>query len=535
MSSSEALDFKRLYVLASVSVCFNKMAARRIILNILATYGRSIVSLFLGLMTTRWILAALGKSDYGLCGVVGSIIFFVTFLNEIFSQAISRFYAYSIGKSQSAENDDVGIRVWFNTSLSIHIFLPVFAFLVGFPIGEYAIRHWLVVPPDRINACCWFFRFSTVTAILSMLSVPYRAMYLAYQIITELAFFTLLRAIFLFLGAFCLSYIPGDKLIVYAILLMAINSGITLIQMFRAHHLFTGCRIIFREMFNRKCLEQIFLFFSARFMQGLGWGLRGNGSALLTNVYFGSEANASFSVAGTLSAQATSFSTGLANAFAPAITTAAGAGDREAMLALSLRSCKFGTLLVLVFGVPLIVEMNNWLHIWLENPPDRCWALCVCMVITFVLDYLTVGHHLALSANGKIFKWQLCEAILLALTLPVGWLLVIGGVDLFAIGLAYIITFGLTLCVRLWFGKRLLDLSVSAWFCRVLLPVSLLIIIDLPVSIVVSTCMEQGILRLGVVAMFSLILLLLSSWFILFDGEEKAYVIKMLRRLKELH
>ena len=42
---------------------------RRMFLNIVATYGRSLYALVWGLFISRWVLAALGKTDFGLYGV----------------------------------------------------------------------------------------------------------------------------------------------------------------------------------------------------------------------------------------------------------------------------------------------------------------------------------------------------------------------------------------------------------------------------------------------------------------------------------
>ena len=47
---------------------------RRIVLNIVATYGRSLYALVCGLFISRWGLAALGKTDFGVCGVVGGMM-----------------------------------------------------------------------------------------------------------------------------------------------------------------------------------------------------------------------------------------------------------------------------------------------------------------------------------------------------------------------------------------------------------------------------------------------------------------------------
>ena len=44
---------------------------RRIFLNIVATYGRSLYALVIGLFCGRWTLMLLGEVDYGLMGLVG--------------------------------------------------------------------------------------------------------------------------------------------------------------------------------------------------------------------------------------------------------------------------------------------------------------------------------------------------------------------------------------------------------------------------------------------------------------------------------
>ncbi len=46
---------------------------RRIFLNIMATYGRSLYALVCGLFISRWVLTAVGKSEFGLIGVVGGM------------------------------------------------------------------------------------------------------------------------------------------------------------------------------------------------------------------------------------------------------------------------------------------------------------------------------------------------------------------------------------------------------------------------------------------------------------------------------
>ena len=47
---------------------------RRIFLNIIATYGRSLYVFVCGVFVSWRLLAAAGKSEFGLCGVVGGMM-----------------------------------------------------------------------------------------------------------------------------------------------------------------------------------------------------------------------------------------------------------------------------------------------------------------------------------------------------------------------------------------------------------------------------------------------------------------------------
>lgn len=73
---------------------------RRIALNFIATYGRSVYTIVIGLFCGRWTLMALGEVDYGLMGLVGGMTAFISFFNSLMATAIGRFFAYSVGAAE---------------------------------------------------------------------------------------------------------------------------------------------------------------------------------------------------------------------------------------------------------------------------------------------------------------------------------------------------------------------------------------------------------------------------------------------------
>ena len=102
---------------------------RRMIFNIVATYGRSLLALGFGLFSSRWVLLSLGQTDFGLYGVVGGITAFIAFFNGLLGSAVSRFYAISVGQAESSCDKQAGLeesRRWFNIAVTIHTTLPIY-------------------------------------------------------------------------------------------------------------------------------------------------------------------------------------------------------------------------------------------------------------------------------------------------------------------------------------------------------------------------------------------------------------------------
>ena len=219
---------------------------RRIFWNVIATYGRSLYSLAIGLFTARWALNALGVSDYGLYGLIGGLTVFISFLNGTLSAANLRFYAVSIGSVRAADNKHAALedcRKWFNTAFSIHTLLPLVLVSIGYPIGAWVIRNFLTIPPDRVADCVWVFRFTCLSCFVGMMNVPFTAMYNAKQYIAELTVYSYVtstaNAIFLY---YMVSH-PGSWLFEYALWMCLLSVCPQMIICIRAFFVFQECRI----------------------------------------------------------------------------------------------------------------------------------------------------------------------------------------------------------------------------------------------------------------------------------------------------
>ena len=496
---------------------------KRILINASAAYVRSLLAAGLALFSGRWVLEALGATDFGLFYVVGAVIVFITFLNSLMAASAARQLSFAIGQGEPE-----GAGKWFNTALCAHLLLPVVLVLVGLPIGEYCIRNVLEIPPDRVGACVWVFRLSLVTAFVNMASVPYLAVFNARQQLSEPAAWGMLLSVYQFALAYALTRIEGDLLLVYAGFGMLGHVMFTAVQVLRARALFPECRCRLEHWFHAGRLRTLLSFASWTLFGSLGYLLRTQGSSILLNLVCGAKVNAAYGIGVTVSQQASNLSMALRSALAPEITAREGRGERQRVISLALRACKFSTLLILLFAIPLLLEMETVLRLWLRTPPAHTTVFCRLMLCELLVDALTIGHILAINAVGRVAAYNLVLGALHALALPLAWWLLRLGHPPGAVGVAALAASVLLLGGRLWFVRRLLDLPVRAWVGGVFLPCLTAGLSATGAGALWLVWMEPTPWRLAASATTSVTVLVLIAWRVALNTEERDVILRKL-------
>lgn len=502
-------------------------ANKRIAINAIATYSRTLLGMALGLFSSRWVLSSLGEVDYGLMGVVGSLIVFITFLNTVAAGACARFFAYSIGKK---DNEDL-IR-WFNVGVSVHLFLAVALVLIGFPIGEWLIENYLNIPTERLETAHWVFRFSMVAAFWTMFSTPFVAMFTATQNIAELTFWEILSILTNFGFVYWLTTYQGDAWLVYAGFTVLLAIAIGLCKVIRARIAFAGCRIKFEYWGDWNRIKQMFSYAGWTLFGNLGYLARTQLPAVLLNKYFSpikyKYVNASYQIGGALASYTQNLSSALMGAFSPQIATLAGANDKKGMIATAFRASKFGTFLMLIFAVPLALEADYLLVLWLKNPPQLASAFCRLVLLQMVLDNITFGHMSGIMASGNIKWYQITTGTLCLLSVPIAWIILeLGGSP---ISVSWVIAGCMGACsvARLFFGRPIIDIKILSWTKLIFIPLSIMTI----ASLITGTCViyiipESSFFRMCLTGIVSCIVMLGLAWMLLFDQAERSMLNKI--------
>ena len=123
--------------------------------NTLFLYFRMLLTIVVGLYTSRVVLNVLGVSDYGIYNVVGGMINMLSFLNIGISGAVQRFLSFEIGRDNPQR-----VQLVFSTSVTTLWILAIVIGLLAEIVGVWFLNTHMNIPSERMDVANWVLQFS---------------------------------------------------------------------------------------------------------------------------------------------------------------------------------------------------------------------------------------------------------------------------------------------------------------------------------------------------------------------------------------
>lgn len=486
-----------------------------------------LVTMSIGLFTSRVVLNTLGIDDYGIYNVVGGVVTMFSFLTTSLSTAISRFLTYSLGK-----NEKDRLNMIFSTSINIQVAMAIVVVIIAELLGVWFLNSKLNIPTDRLGAANWVIHCSIAIFFLHVVTVPYHAAIIAHERMNAFAYISISESVLKF-GVACLLYVASfDLLIIYALLL-------ALVQLIVFLSNWAYCRRKFEECHYHYCYDKALI----KEMTGFAsWNLVGTGASMLntqgvniiTNIYFGVAANAARGVANQVRGLMMQFVNNFTIAINPQITKSYASGDTEYMFKLICKGAKYSYFLMLFFLVPLMFETEWILDLWLKNYPPLAPIFLRLMIVGQMIDFLGNSTARAVWATGKVRKYYLVTSLISPLVFPISYILFALGFSAEWAYWAFIFIYSILIPVRLQILKELTDFQPSMFYREVLIPVSVTTICSFMLPGVIYYFRNSSVVASICVILTSIISVAICIWLIGINREEKKFFMsKIEKKLNE--
>ena len=501
-------------------------ANKRIAKNTLVLYVRMLFTMGISLFTSRVVLQTLGVEDYGISSVVGGVISMFTFINAAMVSSTQRYLNFELVRDDANQ-----LRSVFSTSLQIHALIALAIIVLSETVGLWFLNEKLVIPEARMTAAMWVYQCSILSCAVSIMSTPYNAVIVAHEKMSAFAYISILDVSLKLLVVYLLVVLPFDKLIILSILTLLVQLFIRYIYTLYCHRHFPESYFQFR--FNKTLFKEMFGFAGWSFWGNLAAILYTQGLNMMLNIFFGPIVNAARGIAVQVQSAVQQFVGGFQTALNPQITKNYASNNLPQMHSLMFRSARFSFLLLFFLSLPVLMETNFILTLWLKTVPDDA-VIFTQIMICISLIYTTANPCvIANQATGKVKIYQMVVGGILLLILPISYVVLKLGAPAYSVFIVHFCIESVAQFSRMYMLRNLIHLPLWQYMKNIYIPIISTVAIAIILPLVVRMQFAEGWLRFLAVGFTCVLSVGASSYFIGFTKQERVFFLdKGLRLLR---
>ena len=408
------------------------------------------------------------------------------FLNATMSGATSRFITYEMGKG-----DPERLSKTFSSAMIVHIIIAFVIVLISETFGMWWLMNKLVIPEGRMNSAIWVFQFSIISSVVGITQVPYSAAIISHEAMSVYAYMSIIEAVLKLGIVYLLLVIPIDHLILYAALILLVSVSIRVYYRIYCHKRFPETH--FHFTWDKAILLPMLTFSGWDFYGNMCVSVRRQGVNFLVNIFFGIIYNAASSIATTVSGVVLGLSSNVLTAFRPQIIKYYAAGNVSHSMQLLYSACKYSGILILLMVVPLSLEIDIILSLWLVIVPTFAVQFCKFTVISVSFSVINNVLVTGIHATGNVRRISFISGSLYLISLVITWIGYKCGFSvLFAYYVAICLGCSLVVVNMLIINKQVSEFSVSSFLRRSILPLIFFTIFDYCLTRLLIICFSSS-------------------------------------------
>lgn len=503
---------------------------KRIAKNTLLLYFRMMLIMLVSLYTVRVVLDTLGVIDFGIYNVVGGVVVMFSFLSNTMASASQRFFAFDIGR-----NDMPQLKRTFSMTVIIYVFIGLIILLFAETLGLWFLNTQMVIPLERMEAANWIYQFSILSFLITIMTIPFNAIIIARENMSVYAYISIVEVILKLVVVYLLILFTSDKLKLYAILMFTTTLIISFIYFVICKRKYEETN--FKYYWDKGLFKTLISYSGWNLFGALAGVINNQGINILLNVFFGPVVNAARGIAYQVSSAVNQFVMSFTTAVNPQITKYYAINEKEKMTDLVFKSSKYSFFLVFIIAMPVLLETHFILALWLKIVPDYVVLFTRLVIINALIDSLSFSLQTVAQATGKIKFYQSVVGGMMLLNLPISYILLyLKFLPQITIYVSIVISI-ICLILRLWMLKKLVNFPISEYFQKVIKKVGITSILAFVFPLIVTFQMDDNFSRFIIVLIISLILIVLSIFYVGLSVKEQQYFIdeikcKLINKLK---
>ena len=456
-------------------------------------YIRTFAVIVIMLACSRVLLKALGVEEFGLYGLVGSIVAMFTSLRVVFASATQRFLNYEKAKQELQTLSNI-----FTISKRLHAWLSIAFIIITECLGIWAICGYLNIPEGRLSDSIIVLQCSIFTAVTMIMTVPYDAVIISNERFNAYAYLSILECVLQLSAAFGISFIEKqNRLIIYSVAVLIIAIIVRSANMIYCRQSFTECR--HRGHLDRELLKSMGKFAGWNFLGNFALSIYLEGINMVLNIFGGVVANAAQLISTQVSKGLSSVSERMATAFAPQATEQYAVGKMASFNDLVILSAKIINYVYLAMAIPIAIFTEWVIEFWLDEIPQYSVEFVHVILIYGLARTIHSPLNLGFICSGRLKSYQIIEIIILVSALPLAYILLKLGLPLYWALMAMVISNIINDIAIALLARREWQFRAKEFITKALVPIFCIIFVSSAISSLIVHLVDNIYLQMALV------------------------------------
>ena len=496
----------------------NNKNSKRIIKNTAILYVRMIVVMMISLYTSRIVLQALGVNDFGLYNVVGGVVGLLTFFNTTMAKATQRFLNVEMVKSDKSLSDI------FSSSITVHLIIALLFFCLCETLGLWFLDNKVNIPIGREESAAILYHTTILSLCTSIILIPYNAAVIAYEKMSFIAIVSIVDAVLKLGISLYLLIWEKDKLVLYGILLFAINILNFILYFSYTHWKYPTLK--FCLSFNKQNFKQIFGYVSWTLLGQFAIVGCNQGNVILVNLFHSVVANAAMSVGSQINHAITNLTSNFQTAFNPQITKSFARGDYTYLSSLVYSTSKISFCILFVVALPVAFNVDWILKLWLGKVPYLSNTFAILFMANGIINALSSPFNFTVLSSDKIKKYQMVVSVIFITDIPIAYCLFSFGFPPPTVLVVKVCVMVVAMFVRIYFASRIVPtINVHSYVSNVLSSLFIVSFISIVVALILDK-LTSSIQERLIYTLLVEIVCFISIWILCLTSEERNVIVR---------
>lgn len=246
--------------------------------------------------------------------------------------------------------------------------------------------------------------------------------------------------------------------------------------------------------------------------------------SIFFNRILGLAANAALGIANQVNSGMLAFTVNMQQSFNPQIVKSYAGGNYDYFFKLIYAATKISFILQLMITVPVVINIDYILNVWLTDYPIITPNLIRVIVIFYLFDAFQNPLIQAVHANGNIKKHQIMISSIKILVIPTFYIVLkITNSPVWAFS-TWIIGGIICAICRTIYMKYLVSLDVKKYFTDVVLRIIVLSMVAIIPTFMFATLITNELIRLFFSTFASCMVIIVLSIIWVFNKEERGFL-----------